>query len=177
MANGANLGYSKRVFESVNGFRNIDRIASGDDMLLMEKIGFSRKICYLKSKSATVTTYPEPTIKAFLNQRIRWAGKTAAYTDWKIKGIMVLVYCVNTILLSAAVGAFFSEEMLHQFLLVLTGKFIIDLAFLWSVSTFFGQKKLLWWFTIIFPLHILYVFMAGWLGLFGQYKWKGRRLK
>jgi len=38
MCNGANLAYRKDVFYRVNGFKGIDNIASGDDMLLMNKI-------------------------------------------------------------------------------------------------------------------------------------------
>jgi len=38
MCNGANLAYRKDIFKSVNGFKDIDSIASGDDMLLMNKI-------------------------------------------------------------------------------------------------------------------------------------------
>ncbi|HEX8461917.1 MAG TPA: glycosyltransferase, partial [Segetibacter sp.] len=38
MCNGANVAYNKKVFYEVGGFKNIDNIASGDDMLLMHKI-------------------------------------------------------------------------------------------------------------------------------------------
>src|SRR4051794_31146834 len=38
MCNGANLAYSKSIFYAVDGFKGIDNIASGDDMLLMDKI-------------------------------------------------------------------------------------------------------------------------------------------
>ncbi|HSF46538.1 MAG TPA: glycosyltransferase, partial [Chitinophagaceae bacterium] len=41
MSSGANLGYQKKAFYEVNGFRGIDDIATGDDMLLMQK--FSRR--------------------------------------------------------------------------------------------------------------------------------------
>ena len=38
MCNGANLAYTKNAFNAVGGFKDIDDIASGDDMLLMYKI-------------------------------------------------------------------------------------------------------------------------------------------
>src|SRR5215471_11940345 len=38
MCNGANLGYIKDAFYTVNGFTGVDSTASGDDMLLMHKI-------------------------------------------------------------------------------------------------------------------------------------------
>ncbi len=58
MCNGANLAYERKVFYEVNGFTGIDHIASGDDMLLMQKIAqrFPGKISYLLSKESIVTT-------------------------------------------------------------------------------------------------------------------------
>lgn len=177
MANGANLAYSKDVFESVNGFEGIDNIASGDDMLLMEKIGFEKNILYLKSKEAIVSTNPEPTINKFLNQRIRWASKSSTYSDKKIKWVLALVYLVNVWLLVTAVGVAFSKIPLNYFLILFIIKIFADLAFLIPVGNFFGQRKLLWWLIIFEPFHIIYIIIAGWLGALGSYTWKGRRVK
>ena len=58
MCNGANLAYERKAFIEVNGFTGIDHIASGDDMLLMQKIAqrFPTKVSYLLSKDTIVTT-------------------------------------------------------------------------------------------------------------------------
>ena len=42
------------------------------------------------------------------------------------------------------------------------------------VARFFGEQKLLLWFPLMQPFHILYTIIAGWLGKFGKYTWKGR---
>ena len=42
----------ERCFYEVNGFKGIDNIASGDDMLLMNKDKTSRGIGYLFSREA-----------------------------------------------------------------------------------------------------------------------------
>jgi len=86
MCNGANLAYSKNIFERVNGFSGIDHISSGDDMLLMEKIANAEgDILYLKSKNVIVDTTASANTMQFLNQRIRWASKSAAYRDGRMK--------------------------------------------------------------------------------------------
>jgi len=56
MCNGANLAYTKEVFLEVDGFSGIDKISSGDDMLLMYKIWrkHPQNVHYLKSKKAIV---------------------------------------------------------------------------------------------------------------------------
>src|SRR4030095_15486302 len=43
MCNGANLVYEKKAFVEVGGFSGIDNIASGDDMLLMNKRSEERR--------------------------------------------------------------------------------------------------------------------------------------
>jgi biofilm PGA synthesis N-glycosyltransferase PgaC len=46
-----------------------------------------------------------------------------------------------------------------------------------SVANFFGQQKLMKYFPFLQPLHIGYTIIAGWLGKFGHYEWKGRRIE
>src|SRR5439155_432663 len=78
-------------------FENIDKIASGDDMLLMHKIWkrFPVRVHYLKSRQAIVATQPMKTWKEFFNQRIRWASKTRFYDDMRIFWVLLLVYLFN----------------------------------------------------------------------------------
>jgi hypothetical protein len=45
------------------------------------------------------------------------------------------------------------------------------------VAAFFNSSKLLFWFPLAQPFHIVYTVIAGWLGKFGTYKWKGRDVK
>ena len=97
MCNGANLAYEKKAFAEVNGFKNIDSIASGDDMMLMQKIyeQYPQRVLFLKSTNAIVQTHPMETLKDFLNQRIRWASKSDKYADKKIIGVLLVVYLLN----------------------------------------------------------------------------------
>ena len=59
MCNGANFAYTKHVFNEINGFENINNIASGDDLLLLYKIKqkYPNKIGYVFNKNAIVETY------------------------------------------------------------------------------------------------------------------------
>ncbi|QEC72883.1 glycosyltransferase [Arachidicoccus ginsenosidivorans] len=60
MCNGANLGYEKAFFYEVGGFSGIDKLASGDDMLLMAKMQarLPGSIGYLFAQEAIVITLP-----------------------------------------------------------------------------------------------------------------------
>jgi cellulose synthase/poly-beta-1,6-N-acetylglucosamine synthase-like glycosyltransferase len=191
MCNGANLAYERSAFEAVDGFKNIDHIASGDDMLLMYKI-FERhpqRVLFIKSKDAIVQTSPVHTVKQFFNQRIRWASKADKYTDKRIFPVLLLVYLLNVLLLVIPITAMFTHSSfaipnpevrvtnLECWLILLLLKIITELFFLYPVAKFFNKTILLWWFPLAQPFHICYTVIAGWLGKFGQYKWKGRSVK
>lgn len=179
MCNGANLAYTKKAFEEVNGFEGIDNIASGDDMLLMNKIQkrFPNQVGFLKSRDAIVKTNAEPTFNKFINQRIRWASKSDKYSDKKITSVLILVYLLNVWLFVLGIFSFFALKIFYLFLIALALKIMIELIFLFPVAKFFDRQKLLWCFIPAQPFHILYTIIAGWLGKFGQYKWKGRSVK
>lgn len=179
MCNGANLSHSKKVFLEVSGFEGIDNIASGDDMLLMHKIQkvHPGKICFIKSTNAIVKTQAATSVGEFMNQRIRWASKADKYTDPKIKSVLLLVYLFNMWMCVVAVCSFFSIVYFYLFIFLLFIKTIVELFFLFPVAKFFGKQRLLWWFFPAQPFHILYTIVAGWLGKFGSYKWKGRTVK
>jgi hypothetical protein len=55
-------------------------------------------------------------------------------------------------------------------------KLLAELCFLWPVAGFFGKRRSLWLFPLLQPLHILYIVLAGFLGFFGTYTWKGRQI-
>ena len=179
MCNGANLAYTKKVFNQVHGFKGIDNIASGDDMLLMHKIFalYPHKIKYLKTPEVIVKTAPAATITHFFNQRIRWASKADTYDDKRIFAVLLLVYILNVWLVLLGIASFFNAEILQLFLVALLLKTIIELIFLVPVAHFFAGKKLLWYFPLAQPFHITYTIIAGWLGKFGSYSWKGRVVK
>ena len=189
MCNGANLAYTKKAFEEVNGFAGVDHIASGDDMLLMHKIYklHPDKVMFLKSKEAIVQTSPVNSVKEFFNQRIRWASKADKYDDKRIFVVLLLVYLINLLLVVLPAIAIFYNVQYSMFnvqcsiwtvwLLLLSVKTITELIFLYPVSKFFGKQQMLWLFPLMQPFHIVYTVIAGWLGKFGSYSWKERKVK
>ena len=179
MCNGANLAYERKAFFEVNGFSGIDHIASGDDMLLMQKIAqqFPGKISYLLSKDAIVTTEPPKTWKEFSSQRVRWASKATKYNDIKIFCALLLVYFFNCALLALFITGFWMNSFWLSLVGILIVKTIIELMFLYPVAKFYNKQNLIKWFPFFQPIHILYTVIAGWLGVFGSFEWKGRRVK
>jgi len=179
MCNGANIAYKKEVFYEVGQFRGIDQIASGDDMLLMYKIKqkYSGRLGYLYCHESIVTTAPMPDCKNFFNQRIRWASKADKYGDKSIFWVLALVYALNTALLALLVISPFIDNGFTNWLVLVIVKTLIELSFMIPVARFYQQTRVLIWFPIMQPFHIMYTVFAGWLGKFGTYQWKGRRVQ
>lgn len=189
MCNGANLGYTRKAFTEVKGFEGIDNLASGDDMLLMNKIQRHRpgSILYLKSEDVIVTTAAMSTVRDFLNQRIRWASKTTQYKHKPILFSAAIVYIFNVLILILFITGLvnnqvhtlfdFSLTTFSAFVYIFSAKIIVEIFFLFPMARFFKQQELLLYFPFIQPLHIVYTILAGGLGTFGKYEWKGRKVK
>lgn len=189
MCNGANLAYTKKAFNTVNGFAGINDIASGDDMMLMHKIYSENKkgIVYLKSAAVIMQTKPVKTITEFINQRIRWASKADKYEDKRMLPVLIVVYFFNVLLLILPIIAILSNfkflifnfqfSTLQFWFWLLLFKMVIEILFLIPVAKFFNKLPLLFLFPLMQPFHIIYTVIAGWLGKFGGYSWKGRQVK
>jgi cellulose synthase/poly-beta-1,6-N-acetylglucosamine synthase-like glycosyltransferase len=179
MCNGANLAYKRSAFYEVNGFKNADHIASGDDMLLMHKIRlkYPSGIGYLFSDKAIVTTDPMPDWKSFLNQRIRWASKASSYKDKRVFWVLMLVYFTNLFLLLLFFVCFFKPQLFLVWVLFILTKALFEMPFMYRVAKFYSLQRLMAWFVVMQPFHIAYTVVSGWLGKFGTYNWKGRKVK
>lgn len=181
MCNGANLAYEKEAFYTIDGFNGIDKIASGDDMLLLQKMAkqFPNQIGFLKNKNATVLTKAKPDLKSFSQQRVRWASKTGNYQEFQITFILALVFffCVS-IVFNFFLLPFFFQKIGWIFLTQILIKSTVDFFYLNHLSTFFQRNDLM---KIFFPsqiFHIIYIFVIGFLAnLVKEYSWKGRTVK
>jgi hypothetical protein len=138
---------------------------------------FPGKSGYLFSKESIVSTPPMPGWRSFINQRIRWASKATSYDDKKIFFILLLVYFVNLSLLILPFLGFLYAPLVSLWLILLLSKTFFEMLFMLPVAAFFHERKLMWWFPVMQPFHIVYTVVSGWLGKFGTYEWKGRNVK
>ncbi|RYD58996.1 MAG: glycosyltransferase [Sphingobacteriales bacterium] len=179
MCNGANLAFTREAYQAVRGYEGIDNLASGDDYLLMMKMQktFPGRISYLKSQAAIMKTQPQPDWGSFLQQRIRWASKSGKYDDKKLTFVLGLVYLYNLIFLLLVIGMAFYPVLKWTVLCYLLLKTAAELYYLYSVAGFFNKRRELLLFPFFQPIHIMYIIVAGFLGLIGVYRWKGRVVK
>ncbi len=179
MCNGANLAYRKTAFHAVNGFKGVDKLPTGDDMFLMYKMvqEFPAGVIYRKSQKAIVQSQAPATWWAFLQQRIRWASKAAYYKDKIIIAVLAWLYIFNVMLLLLFFASLFSVKFLLVLLILLFAKILVEAWFMKPVLRFFNEIDFMRSFPVLQPLHILYIVASGFLGRFGSYRWKGRKVE
>lgn len=179
MCNGANLAYKKEAFQNVNGFEGIDKVATGDDMLLMHKIWkkYPGKIFYLKNKDAIVTTQPMLSWRNFFMQRKRWASKTLVYDDYRIVAVLAFVYLLNCLFIALIIASIFTQFYWWYVLGFWIIKTLVELPFIYNVARFYNEENLIKFLFLFQPLHIFYTVFVGLASQFGKYEWKGRKTK
>ena len=179
LCNGANLCYPKEVFNSLNGFKGNDTIASGDDIFLMEKIlqKHPEAVAYLKHPKAIVSTKPQNSLSNLISQRKRWAAKTSSYSNAFGKLVGAIVLLMNFSLLAGVfLGIFgvFTFKMIGYIFLI---KFCIDLLLIFKAANFLNQTKHLSAYafsSILYPFFNVYIAITAW---YSGYTWKGRSFK
>lgn len=176
MCNGANFAYTKSLFEKLNGFEGNNKIASGDDVFLLQKAieEFPKEVHYLKAEEVIVITKPTENWKTLFYQRVRWAAKTSSYKSTFGKFLGLIVFFGN---LSFVVGFFFLLFGILSypiFVLFAFFKFGIDFVLLYSTNQFLTRSRI----KSLFLSSLFYPFFSSAVALyslFGSYEWKGRR--
>jgi cellulose synthase/poly-beta-1,6-N-acetylglucosamine synthase-like glycosyltransferase len=178
MCNGANLAYPKSVFVELGGFEGIDSKASGDDMLLMQKIAnkYPDKIVYLKNPNSAVLTEAAHSLAAFWQQRLRWASKSGDYPQKSATLQLGLVWLFMFFILINLVAGFFNPNFFIVLLILFVLKMISDYILLSSATTYFSQERLMKTFLPSVFLHWIYILTVGFVSMFKiKYNWKGRK--
>ena len=178
MCNGANFGYTKKFFTEIGGFGGINDIASGDDVLLLQKaIAVNKeKVHYLKNPDFIVQTKPENDLFKLFMQRVRWAGKTTGYSSGYAKLLAVVVLLMN---LSLVVGCWLlvvGRLNFEVLVLAFAVKYLTDYILLYKSNSYLRKRK----FFVPIASSVVYPLFSSLVGiysLFGSFVWKGRTFK
>lgn len=176
LCNGANLAYTKQIFEIVKGFEGNDNIGSGDDIFMLEKVvkSMPEKIQFLKCEQAIVTTLPQPNFDALISQRVRWAAKTGSYKNLFGKLVGINVFLMNggllVFTLLTIVGIIAFKTLIYLVII----KFGIDFLLIYKAASFTDQKEVMKTYFFAFFLYPFFTVYVIFISIFKGYKWKGR---
>jgi cellulose synthase/poly-beta-1,6-N-acetylglucosamine synthase-like glycosyltransferase len=180
-ANGANMSFSKKAFIDSGGFAHFPPRASGDDMFLLHQLHTYKPggIRFIKSLAGTVKTRPMDTIRALLQQRIRWASKNRTYRDGNLNSAIILIFLLSALIVLLGILSMIQFSIFFPFFVILyLLKFSGDYMLQREATSFFKEDSLMKHFFQSQNLHTLYIFIVGIAGnLLPAYRWKGRILK
>lgn len=135
-ANGANFGFSKKVFYELNGYDGIASSLSGDDDLLIQKaIKNKKKVSFINPYFGYVTTESAQSIKDYLNRKARHTS-AAYYYRMNIKIILGIWHSINIISAFSIILTEINSIFLFPFLI----KILCDIILISEFNRDFGYK-------------------------------------
>lgn len=177
LCNGANLAFSKEAFHSVGGYEGNLTEASGDDIFLLEKMRrqAGKRVKYLNSKEAAVTTFALTSVKDFFRQKVRWASKFNRTANGFSVLFSLILLLPNLLFPLALVWSLVSGESYKTLLFCLALKWIFD--FLLLTLSSYAKKSFGWliWFLFLELFNHIYFIVVTFLALLVKPVWKGRR--
>ncbi len=178
IANAANFAYRKRAFDAVDGYEDNKHLSSGDDEILMQKIASrtAYKIKFAWNLLAVVKTTANESVSKFAEQRKRWASKGLFYFDKTIIALLFFIFLFYLSLVGLFIAAFLGLSF-KWFLYLFAMKSLIEYFVVKEGADFLFEKSLLKYFLIAEIVQIPYVVFAAVAGAFGNYEWKGRKVK
>jgi len=180
ICNAANIAYRKKIFYEVNGFNDKNKLSSGDDEILMQKIwGKTKyKIKFCPDKEALVKTSSNKSLSQFYHQRKRWASKGLFYGSKLLVLKLIAIYLFYIgLILQLALGIKSSNNFFILFFISICLKFILEYKILKRGKELFSLKSLMKFFTFAEILQIPYIIIAGFTGIMGNFEWKQRKIK
>ncbi|MEI8136582.1 MAG: glycosyltransferase [Bacteroidota bacterium] len=174
LCSGANLIFTKSVFEKANGYSSHIKVASGDDVLFLEDVKSIQgaKINYLKTEQAIVYTYPAVSFAQLINQKVRWASKFKNNKN-KLNLLLALIsFSINLLWLFCLFYCFFIPKNGGFILFFVLFKLIIDFLLLFLASRFVKNRGLGWFGLPVGCIYPLYACVVAVASVFIKTKWK-----
>ena len=172
--NGANLAYRKEVFEELGGFEGNQHVASGDDQFLLDKIksNYDDGVFFLNAGDALVSTMPQTTLKGFVHQRIRWAGKWSSAMNNFGKALAVVIFLVQFVTIAS--WWLMVSNPSPGLLVMISVKLLLEFILISTTMAAAGQRTSFLHFMILQLIYPFYVIAIGLLANFASFEWKGR---
>lgn len=172
MSNGANIAFTKEIWEKYNHELH-DEELSGDDMFLMMAVKKSDgHIAFIKNSETVVETNPQTTLNGFLNQRKRWTSKTKSYTDWQTIVVAIVVFMVALLFLILFMGGFWQKSLFYTLAITFAAKWMVDTVFLSTFLPFSNQRRLILHTLVLSVIYPVYIGFSAIAGLLGKFSWK-----
>jgi biofilm PGA synthesis N-glycosyltransferase PgaC len=173
---GANLAFRKYAFTEVEGYKNHQHIASGDDVFLMLTFANKWNDSVVSNPKSKVTSATVSSWSAYFQQRSRWGMKARHYKDKHLIQLGFLFLLSNLAMVATIAAAFVSVYYLLIFLIAVLFRFsaehsLIKRYYAYYNSTLSSMQVLM--LSVFYPIVFLMTLFTGWIA---PGSWKGRKL-
>jgi poly-beta-1,6-N-acetyl-D-glucosamine synthase len=179
MCNGANLCVERNTLVHTGAYTHHKQVSGGDDMftlLAFKRLGLN-SVKYIWSGASMAETKCPNSVKALLEQRIRWVGKMKKASDIHIKWSGFIIVMANlSILFMATCSVIFPMDFLWYFLFLFGLKATVDYSLINAVAKKMNEKVIerdVMALSIIYPFYLLAIPLVS---LFYKPYWKGRKV-
>ncbi|MDP8201069.1 MAG: glycosyltransferase [Candidatus Tenebribacter burtonii] len=167
-----NMAYRKELYDKVNGFNDIGLIKSGDDVLMIQKMGkIARRMKFMFHPDSIVNTGRDETTGSQIQQETRRGSKWYNYTI-PVKMMTLFIFVYYLVFVGCFMGFTFAYISTTLFVIILFLKIIPEFLLLTLFLVKMKRLKLMWIFPIAELIYIPYFIIFGLKGTFGKYKWK-----
>lgn len=175
MCNGANLVFRKKLYQ-IYDRPNEHSVSSGDDVFLMIEAKKVGKVSFGAHENLIALTDLPSNFKEFIDQRIRWAGKTKRINDRFIILFGGLIVLLQISLLYILFLGFMGIGNWLYFSGLLAIKLIFEFRLLSAMSRVFNTPWSFTSFMVMSLLHPFYAIFVALISLVYKPEWKGRKI-
>lgn len=171
--NGRNLAYTKKIYQTVNGFQKIAHSLSGDDDLFLHLVQAEKpgSVRFCLSPGSIVPAQRLTGIRAFLRQRRRHISAGGKY-PFGIKLGYFFYHASNFVLFTGFLLSGFENQNFLWAFAVLSAKFFGDFFVIYNFTKLMNYRKpLRYWFAWEFYFYFLNSFV-GPTSFVGKVRWK-----
>jgi poly-beta-1,6-N-acetyl-D-glucosamine synthase len=175
MCNAANMAVRKSALQKISQQKG-KSLSSGDDVFLLQSISekFGNRAIVADFKAPVKTKSPA-SMNEFLQQRIRWAGKSSKSFWFNSFVVAFLVFAISLWLILLSILSVFKFNALICLLIVFLVKWSVDFWVIKKYRDNFGLFKGGLGMSVILSLvYPWYVVVVALLSLKRTYLWKGR---
>jgi len=175
LCSGANLSYTKSLFNKLQPYKNNYNILSGDDMFFLEKIIKNNDMVHVEINSnSIVETEGAKSFTEMLSRSVRWASKSSklAISLSTFFGAIVLIINCSILFMTALV--ILDNDSIVFFIKLCAVKTIVDVLFLVLLANRYNRFQTIIYFPIMVVFYPFYLFIVSLATVFSSPSWKGR---
>ncbi|MBS1652241.1 MAG: glycosyltransferase [Bacteroidetes bacterium] len=162
MGVGRNLAYTKKLFYSVNGYKNHYHVSSGDDDLFVNETANRNNVAVCVSHNSITYSKPKTTFKLWCMQKARHLTTSPLYKG-STKTRLGLNYFAQYFFYLSLIPLFFTLETILLAPAILVSKIILQWIIFNKALKQLGEKDLLiaclfyeWILLVIYPIFHIY---------------------